>query len=68
MPTGVTLADPTPAGLTFVSNAGNCTTAFPCDLGTVPSGATRTITATFAIPVRLYDAQSDRQHGNGVEC
>ncbi len=48
--TGVTLTDPTPAGLTFVSNAGNCTTAFPCDLGTLPAGATRTITATFAIP------------------
>ena len=48
--TGVTLTDPTPPGLTFVSNAGDCTTAFPCNLGTVPAGATRTITATFAIP------------------
>ena len=48
--TGVTLADPTPPGLTFVSNAGDCTTAFPCNLGTLPPGATRTITATFAIP------------------
>ena len=48
--TGVTVADPTPPGLTFVSNAGDCTTAFPCDLGTLPRGATRTITATFAIP------------------
>ena len=48
--TGVTLADPTPPGLTFVSNAGDCTTAFPCNLGTLPAAATRTITATFAIP------------------
>ena len=48
--TGVTLADPTPPGLTFVSNRGACTTAFPCDLGTLPPRATRTITATFAIP------------------
>ena len=48
--TGVTLADPTPPGLTFVSNAGDCTTAFPCNLGTLPRAATRTITATFAIP------------------
>ena len=48
--TGVTLTDPTPPGLTFVSNAGDCTTAFPCNLGTLPPGATRTITATFAIP------------------
>ncbi len=47
---GVTVADPTPPGLTFVSNSGDCTTAFPCDLGTLPRAATRTITATFAIP------------------
>ena len=48
--TGVTLTDPTPPGLTFVSNTGDCTTAFPCNLGTLPPAATRTITATFAIP------------------
>ena len=48
--TGVTLTDPTPTGLTFVSNAGDCTTAFPCALGTLAPGATRTITATFAVP------------------
>ncbi len=48
--TGVTLADPTPPGLTFVSNAGDCATAFACNLGTLPAGATRTITATFAVP------------------
>ena len=47
---GVTVADPTPPGLTFVSNAGDCTTAFPCTLGTLPPAATRTITATFAVP------------------
>jgi uncharacterized repeat protein (TIGR01451 family) len=47
---GVSLADAMPAGLTFVSNAGDCTTAFPCDLGTIVAGVTRTITATFAIP------------------
>jgi uncharacterized repeat protein (TIGR01451 family) len=46
----VSVADPTPAGLTFVSNAGACTTAFPCGLGAVPSGATRTITASYAVP------------------
>jgi uncharacterized repeat protein (TIGR01451 family) len=47
---GVSLADPTPTGLTFVSNAGACSTPFPCALGTVPAGATRTITATFMVP------------------
>ena len=47
----MTVADPTPAGLTFVSNAGDCTTAFPCAMGVVPAGATRTITATFSVPL-----------------
>ena len=46
----VTVADPTPPGLTFVSNAGACTTAFPCALGTLAAGAVRTITTTYAIP------------------
>jgi uncharacterized repeat protein (TIGR01451 family) len=46
----VSIADPTPAGLGFVSNTGDCTTAFPCALGTVPAGATRTITSTFSVP------------------
>jgi uncharacterized repeat protein (TIGR01451 family) len=46
----VEVADPTPAGLTFVSNAGACTAAFPCSLGTLAAGETRTITATFSVP------------------
>ena len=48
--TAVALTDPTPPGLTFVSNTGDCTTAFPCVLGTLPPSATRTVTATFAVP------------------
>ena len=48
--TGVTLADPTPPGLIFVANAGDCTTVFPCNLGTLPRATTRTITTTFAVP------------------
>ncbi len=48
--TSVTVADPTPPGLTFVANAEDCTTAFPCNLGTLPRAATRTIMATFAVP------------------
>ena len=47
---GVTVDDPVPAGLTFVSAAGDCVTAFPCALGTLPAGAKRTITATFGVP------------------
>ena len=43
----VTVTDPTPAGLTFVSTAGDCTTAFPCALGALAPGATRTIVVTY---------------------
>ncbi|MDH5233795.1 MAG: hypothetical protein OEW77_02475 [Gemmatimonadota bacterium] len=46
----VSVSDPTPAGLAFLSNAGDCTSTFPCALGTVPPGATRTITTTYAVP------------------
>ena len=49
--TGVAVDDPTPPGLTFVSNAGACTTPFPCSLGTLAPGASATITATFAVPL-----------------
>ena len=45
------VSDATPTGLVFVSTTGDCTTAFPCALGVVPAGATRTITATFAVPI-----------------
>src|SRR5262249_56236484 len=40
----------TPTGLTFISNTGDCTTPFPCNLGTVAAGTTRTITATYLVP------------------
>jgi uncharacterized repeat protein (TIGR01451 family) len=43
----VTVADATPAGTTFVSNAGACTSTFPCALGTMTAGQTKTITTTF---------------------
>ena len=33
-------------GLTFVSNAGDCTSAFPCSLGDMPAGTSKTITTT----------------------
>ena len=45
-----TVVDPTPAGLTFVGNAGACATAFPCALGPIPAGQSRTITTTFLVP------------------
>ncbi|HJQ38409.1 MAG TPA: hypothetical protein VKB93_14825 [Thermoanaerobaculia bacterium] len=46
---GVIVADPTPQGLTFLQNSGDCTTAFPCSLGTLAGGATRTIVATYKV-------------------
>ena len=48
--TSVTVTDPTPAGLTFVSNSGACTTAFPCSLGTVAASSLVTITSTYSVP------------------
>jgi uncharacterized repeat protein (TIGR01451 family) len=48
--TTVVVTDVPPAGFVFVGNGGDCTTAFPCSLGTVPAGATRTITSTFTVP------------------
>jgi uncharacterized repeat protein (TIGR01451 family) len=47
---GVVVADTTPDGLTFLSNTGSCTSAFPCSLGTVPAGQSRTIGAGFYLP------------------
>jgi len=46
----VTVTDPTPPFFTFVSNTGGCTTAFPCNLGTVPANQTVTIQSTFLVP------------------
>jgi uncharacterized repeat protein (TIGR01451 family) len=37
------------ADLDFISNTGNCTTPFPCNLGTLASGVSRTITSTYRI-------------------
>jgi uncharacterized repeat protein (TIGR01451 family) len=42
-----------PAGLTFVSNAGDCTTAFPCNLGALAAGASRLITITYSVPANF---------------
>ena len=55
---GVVVTDPTPPGLTFVSNTGDCTTPFPCSLGLVstdPSDRVRTITTTLLVPSSYPD-------------
>lgn len=41
----------TPPGLTFVSNAGDCSTTFPCALGSLPPGGAKTIQSRFSVPV-----------------
>ena len=43
------LTDPTPPGLTWLSNSGDCVTAFPCALGDIVLGDSRTITSIFHI-------------------
>jgi len=40
----------TPAGIAFVSNSGDCTQNYPCALGTLAPGSTRTITTTLCVP------------------
>ncbi|WP_132000277.1 DUF11 domain-containing protein, partial [Dokdonella fugitiva] len=46
----VSLADPTPAGLTFVSATAPCAGGFPCNLGTLANGASVSVTVTYAVP------------------
>jgi uncharacterized repeat protein (TIGR01451 family) len=41
----VQLTSPTPTGLTFVANSGDCTSGFPCMFASIPSGAVRTVTS-----------------------
>src|SRR5205085_9756676 len=45
----VTLTDPTPAGLTFVSASGSGCVAFPCSLGTITSGQSKSVQATYTV-------------------
>jgi uncharacterized repeat protein (TIGR01451 family) len=47
---GVTLTDPTPAGLTFVSATGACT-SLPCSIGTLTPAQQSTVTVTYSVNV-----------------
>lgn len=49
--TGVDVGDPAPPDLVFVSNEGDCGTPFPCSLGSIAVGETRTFTSTFQVPI-----------------
>ncbi len=44
------VADPTPAGLTFLSNSGACSGPYPCALGTLNNGQSVVITSTYSVP------------------
>ncbi len=47
----VQVSDAPATGLVFVGNQGDCETAFPCDVGTLPPGASRVIASTFRVPL-----------------
>ncbi len=46
----VQLTSTTPAGLTFASNSGACTSAYPCTLASLASGATQLVTTSLCVP------------------
>jgi len=54
----VVVNDPAPAGLTLVSNSGDCVVAYPCTFALLPVGGSRTIVSTFSIPSN-YAATAD---------
>ncbi|HEV2718545.1 MAG TPA: DUF11 domain-containing protein, partial [Thermoanaerobaculia bacterium] len=45
----VVVSDPTPAGTTFVSNSGGCTTPYPCNAGTLAPGQSVVITSKYHV-------------------
>lgn len=51
--TGVSVSDPTPVGVAFISNTGACTTPYPvpCSVGTLANGQSATITTTYSVPL-----------------
>ena len=65
--TGVTLADPTPPGLTFVVERRGLHDGLPVQPRHAAPRRDPHDHGDLRDPVRLYDAQSDRQHGDGVE-
>ena len=48
--TGVTVNDPTPTGLAFLSVTGSTCTSFPCSIGTLNNGQSVTLTSTYNVP------------------
>ncbi len=48
--TGVTVSDPTPTGLAFLSVTGASCTSFPCTVGTLNAGQSVTLTSMYNVP------------------
>jgi uncharacterized repeat protein (TIGR01451 family) len=48
--TGVTVNDPTPTGLAFLSVTGSTCTSFPCSIGTLNPGQSVTLTSMYNVP------------------
>jgi len=48
--TGVTVSDPTPTGIAFLSVTGSSCTSFPCSIGTLNNGQSVTLTSTYNVP------------------
>jgi uncharacterized repeat protein (TIGR01451 family) len=48
--TGVTVSDPTPTGLAFLSVTGASCTSFPCTIGTLTAGQSVTLTSVYNVP------------------
>ncbi len=46
----VTVLNISPAGINTGTNSGDCSGAFPCQLGTIPAGGSKSFTAKFNIP------------------
>jgi len=65
--TGVTVSDPTPANLTFVSNSGACTSAYPCSLGTLAAGQSMTITSTYSTSANFSGNVTNTATVSGTE-
>ena len=48
--TGVTVSDPTPTGIAFLSVSGSTCTSFPCPIGTLNAGQSVTLTSMYNVP------------------
>lgn len=48
-PLDVVIEDPVPPGTLFVENSGDCVTSYPCQIGRLDPGQSRTVISTYAV-------------------